>query len=218
MVRVTMNSIDPYPEKEQEEIVPTDEELKILPRVGERIPYLSWLMIIFVMCQSFAAYGQGVLLQNYIQFPVPGPNETQPGALNLGQQVATAWTTAFQLYAFVTPILGAILADQYWGKFRTILISCVLHIIAELVLILTSIPPSIEKGFALPGLIIMMVIFGLASGGIHANLASFMAEQSTRQTCTIRGRRNPSNPSVAIDSVLLELHGIRKILDPQMFV
>lgn len=174
--------------EEKETIVPTEEELKSWHHISDRVPYLSWLIIIFVMCQTFAYCGHSVLFQNYIQFPVPGPGNDQPGALNQGQQTATAITSAFNLFTLITPIFGAIVADQYWGKFRTIAIASVLHIVAEIILIVTSIPVSIRVGLAFPGLIVMMIIFSFASGGIHANLSSFMAEQYTVTTPSIRGK------------------------------
>ena len=138
-------------------------------------------------CGSFAFYGISGPFQNYIQFPSPGPNDTQSGALDQGQQTATLLTTFFQFFCSLTPIAGAIVADQFWGKYRTITAACLLYIVGLLVLVLTSIPPAIHAGVALPGLIIAMIIIGVTSGGIQSNISPFMAEQYTRTKPVIRG-------------------------------
>ena len=61
--------------------------------------------------------------QNYIQFPEQtkaqlklvqsGLLARQPGALNQGQGLASLLNNYFTFFAYLTPILGAIMADQY---------------------------------------------------------------------------------------------------------
>jgi POT family proton-dependent oligopeptide transporter len=172
-----------------DEVEPTDEESASLEHISDRIPLAAWLIVICELCERFAFYGLSGPFQNYIQFPEPGPNDKQPGALGRGQQTATALTTYFQFFAYLTPIGGAILADQFWGKYKTIMVACVIYMIGLLVLVLSSIPPSIHAGVAFPGLIIAMTIIGLGTGGVKSNVSPLMAEQYTRTKSVVKGMR-----------------------------
>lgn len=58
-----------------------------------------------------------------------------------------------------TPILGAIVSDQYLGKYKTILYSAFIYMVGVLILFCTSLPSAIEHGAALGGLIAAMVKF-----------------------------------------------------------
>ncbi|CAF4477478.1 unnamed protein product [Rotaria sp. Silwood2] len=169
------------------EIEPTTEELATLEHISDHIPLAVWLIVICELCERFAYYGLSGPFQNYIQFPEQGPNNTQPGALNRGQQTATALTTFFQFFSYLAPIAGAILADQFWGKYKTIIVACVVYMVGLVVLVLSSIPPSIDKGVAFPGLIVAMVILGAGAGGVKSNVSPLMAEQYTRTKPIITG-------------------------------
>ncbi|CAF1586119.1 unnamed protein product [Rotaria sp. Silwood1] len=192
------------PTEEFNETEPTAEELSTLEHIADRIPLAAWLIVICELCERFAFYGLSGLFQNYIQFPLPTANDTQPGALDRGQQTATALTNFFRFFAYVTPILGAILADQFWGKYKTIIVSCVVYMIGLVILLLTSIPPAIDKGVAFPGLIVAMVILGFGTGGVKSNVSPLMAEQYSRAkpiVTVIKGRRKIIDPSVTMQSM-----------------
>lgn len=186
--RFELNVIDQ--QQELNEIEPTAEELNTLPRISDHIPLAAWLIVLCELCERFAFYGITGPLQNYIQFPVPGPNDKQPGALNRGQQTATLLTTFFQFFGYLTPIAGAIVADQFWGKYKAIFLSCFIYMFGLLVLVLTSIPQSINAGVALPGLIIAIIILGIGTGGVKSNVSPLMADQYTRKTPIIKGKIN----------------------------
>jgi POT family proton-dependent oligopeptide transporter len=94
-----------------------------------------------------------------------------------GQQTATALNTFFQFWCYVTPILGAIIADQYWGKYKTILVFSTIYFFGLLILTLTSIPQAIDAGATFPGFIVSVIVIGLAAGGIKANVSPLVAEQ-----------------------------------------
>ena len=200
---------------EDSEIEPTAEELAVLEHVSDHIPMAVWLIVICELCERFAFVGLSGPFQNYIQFPMPGPNDKQPGALGRGHRMATILTTCFQFLCYLSPIGGAILADQYWGKYKTIVLACILYVIGLLVLVLTSIPYSIHAGFAFPGLIAAMAVIGFATGGLKSNVSPLMAQQYTRTKAIVRGKRDRylKNPSFLFSP---EHKGKRKIIDPQM--
>jgi POT family proton-dependent oligopeptide transporter len=103
-----------------------------------------------------------------------------------GQQVATALTTFFQFWCYITPIIGAVIADQYLGKYRSILLFSLIYLCGLIILTLTSIPSSIESGAAFPGFIVAIIIIGFGTGGIKSNVSPLVAEQYQSKTPFIR--------------------------------
>ncbi|CAG8486746.1 5219_t:CDS:2 [Cetraspora pellucida] len=158
---------------------PSVKDLSTLRKVSGRIPTAAWFIILCELCERFTYYGVSGPFQNYIQFPPPVEKNGQPGAIGAGQQAATALTLFFQFFCFITPIFGAILADQYIGRYKTILMFCCIYMVGLVVLTVTAIPQSIAAGAALPGLIIAMVIIGLGTGGIKCNVPPMAGEQNT---------------------------------------
>lgn len=107
-----------------------------------------------------------------------------------GQQTATSLTTFFQFWCYITPIFGAIVADQFWGKYKTILVFSVIYFIGLVILTLTAIPPAIASGAAFPGFIVAIIIIGLATGGIKANVSPLVAEQYRSQSAYVKTLKN----------------------------
>ena len=169
------------------EVEPTPMELVTLERVCDRIPLTAWYLIFCELCEGFASYGTYQLMQNYIQFPPRSSENHQPGALNLGQNIATTMTTSYFLFANFASIPIALITEQFWGRYKTIIISCLIYSVGLILLVLTSIPASITAGVALPGLICSMIILGIAQGGYKCTIGPFMAEQYTRATPVVIG-------------------------------
>ncbi|KAI8085799.1 POT family-domain-containing protein [Gilbertella persicaria] len=166
---------------------PTAEEWKELPEVSDDIPKSAFLVILIEFCERFTYYGLTGPFQNYIQYPSPPSYPAaQPGAINKGQQTATALTTFFQFWCYITPIFGAIVADQFWGKYKTILVFSFVYIIGLIILTLTSIPPAIASGAAFPGFIVSLIIIGLGTGGIKSNVSPLVAEQYRSKSAYVK--------------------------------
>ncbi|KAI9487820.1 MAG: POT family-domain-containing protein [Benjaminiella poitrasii] len=159
-------------------VEPTEEDYKNLREIADSIPKAAYLVILLEFCERFTYYGLTGPFQNYIQNPNPPSYPADfPGAMGKGQQTATALTTFFQFWCYITPILGAIVADQYWGKYKTILIFSCIYFIGLIILTLTSIPAAIASGATFPGFIVAIIIIGFATGGIKANVSPLVAEQ-----------------------------------------
>lgn len=107
----------------------------------------------------------------------------------------------------VTPIFGAILADQYIGKYWAIVASCGVYIIGLLVLLLTSLPISLQHGAGLGGFIAAILIIGLGTGGIKSNVSPLIADQYTRKRMAIKtlktGERIIIDPAVTIQRIYM---------------
>ncbi|KAF9901478.1 peptide transporter ptr2 [Lobosporangium transversale] len=77
--------------------------------------------------------------------------------------------------------------------------------IGVLILVLTSIPPAIFAGAALPGLVVAMIIIGLGTGGIKSNVSPMVAEQYQGTKATVKtlksGEKVIVDPNVTIQSI-----------------
>ncbi|CAJ0758001.1 474_t:CDS:2 [Entrophospora sp. SA101] len=155
-----------------------------LRKVSDKLPVGAWFVILCEFCERFTYYGISGPFQNYIQFPPPppssSPSDRQPGAIGAGQQTATSLTLFFQFFCYITPLLGSVIADNYLGRFKTIIVFSIVYTIGLTVLVLTSIPQAIaSSGVSFIGLIISMLIIGFGTGGIKSNVGPLTADQYT---------------------------------------
>ncbi|KAG0238222.1 peptide transporter ptr2 [Actinomortierella wolfii] len=189
---------------------PTEEELSTLRKVADKIPEAAWLVVIVELCERFAYYGLSAPFQNYIANPYSTPPSEHPGAIGKGQQTASGLNYFFQFFCYFTPVLCAIIADQYWGKFKTIFVFALVYMLGLLVLVLTSFPAAIHAGAALPGLVITMIVIGLGTGGIKANVSPMVAEQYTETKPRVKvlasGERVIVDPDITIQSIFLAFY------------
>lgn len=183
---------------------PTLSDLSTLPRVSDTLPLSAFLIAIVELCERFAYYGLSGPFQNYIANP---PNSALPGALGLGQSSATAMTNLFQFWCYLTPVMGAIVADQYLGKYRTIKWFSVVYMIGIAILFGTSLPWCVERGAAFPGLVVAFMVIGLGTGGIKSNVSPLIAEQITTTRPFIKtmqnGERVIVDPEVTMQRVFM---------------
>lgn len=112
------------------------------------------------------------------------------------------------IFFLVTPIFGAIIADQYLGKYNTILIFCIVYIVGLLVLTCTSIPSALDHGAGLGGFIVSVIIIGLGTGGIKSNVAPLIADQYKRRQMAIghdpkTGERVIIDPAITIQRIYM---------------
>ncbi|KAJ2626494.1 peptide transporter ptr2, partial [Coemansia sp. RSA 1694] len=180
---------------------PTADEERTWVRVSDKLPISAYFVVATEFCERFCYYGASGIFNNYISngYKVPGSN---PGAIDGGKQMATGLTNFFQFFCYICPIFGAIVADQWLGKYKTILIFACVYMVGNLVLTLTSIPASIHAGGALPGLIIAMIIIGLGTGGIKPNVSPMVAEQYTRTRPFVRRLKNGKEVLVDRDTTI----------------
>ncbi|KAF9114159.1 peptide transporter ptr2 [Mortierella sp. AM989] len=185
---------------------PTLEEANTLRKVSDKIPASAWLVVTVEFCERFTYYGLSGPFQNYIQYPYTSERGAEhPGAIGKGQTTATALNYFFQFFCYITPIFGAIVADQYLGKYKAICLFCGIYMVGLIVLVLTSIPTAILHNAALPGLVVAMIIIGLGTGGIKSNVSPLVAEQYQGNKTTVKtlksGEKVIVDPAVTVQSI-----------------
>ncbi|KAL1964580.1 hypothetical protein VTN77DRAFT_6877 [Rasamsonia byssochlamydoides] len=184
---------------------PTEDEKRTLRHVAEHLPVSAWLVAAVELSERFTYYGMSGLFQNYIQRPLDGSEGR--GALGMGHEGATGLSTFFQFWCYVTPIIGAIIADQYLGKYKTIMVFCIVYLVGLLILLFTSLPVSLEHGAGLGGFIVSIIIIGLGTGGIKSNVAPLIADQYTRRKMAIKttakGERVIIDPAITVQRIYM---------------
>ncbi|RAR15159.1 peptide transporter ptr2-a [Stemphylium lycopersici] len=178
---------------------PTEEEWETLPRVAGSIPWQAWTVAAVEFVERFSYYGTSAVFVNFIQKPLPPGSTTGAGflkssgsgALDMGQRASTGLTMFNQFWSYITPLGGAWLADEYWGRYNTIQYSNLVALIGHIVLILSAIPPVIVKPNAAIGVFAVgLVIMGIGTGGFKSNISPLIAEQYKDQRAYVRVRKN----------------------------
>jgi len=121
-----------------------------------------------------------------MQHPSHYENGETPGALDLGQSMATRIYCAFYIVYYTTPTLVAIIADSWLGHFMTLVISVIVYSLGCAALTVSSIPSQLDKGWGLPGLIVAMALIALGGGGFRAIMVPFIADQYTEEEVTVK--------------------------------
>lgn len=170
-----------------------------LRRVPDRVPVIALLILVVELGERFTYFGLSGPIQNYINNPYD-PDSDLPGALGKGQAVATALGNFFKFWAYASTVIGAIVADQYLGKFKAICCACGIYILGLVILVATSTPNALTHNAGLGGLIAAMVTIGLGTGGIKANVTPLSAEQYTNTHPVIKTLK--SGEQVVVDPEL----------------
>jgi POT family proton-dependent oligopeptide transporter len=187
---------------------PTEEERLTLRRVADTIPWNAYLIALVEMAERFSYYGSSVVFTNFIQQPLPPGSHTgagfkngQSGALDLGQRASTGLTTFYQFWCYVTPLLGAYIADTYLGRFNTVCIAVGIALAGHIILVLSAVPGVIEHSKnATAAFIIALIVTGFGTGLFKANISPLVAEQYKRTRLFVREEKNGER--VVVDPAL----------------
>jgi POT family proton-dependent oligopeptide transporter len=109
--------------------------------------------------ERFCFYGINAILSVYM---------TQH--LHFGQAKATEWQSLFKFAAYFFPMIGAILSDVFWGKYRTIMVLALVYCAGCAVIALDAGPVALAVGLGL-------MAFG--TGGIKPCVSTNVGDQFT---------------------------------------
>ncbi|CAL0329845.1 unnamed protein product [Lupinus luteus] len=142
----------------------------------------NWKACPFILgtecCERLAYFGIAINLVSYL---------TQ--RLHEGNAYAASSITAWQGTCYLTPLIGAVLADAYWGRYWTIAGFSILYFIGMCILTLSASLPILKPveclGFICPPatppqyvvFFIGLYLIAFGTGGIKACVSSFGADQ-----------------------------------------
>ncbi|CAG8597533.1 938_t:CDS:2 [Ambispora gerdemannii] len=192
-------------EKSETTSITFTEDISNLRKVTDKIPTACRVVIFCEFCDRFTLFGIMAILQNYIQFPLPTNGSQQPGVMGKGEKVATALTLFFSFITYSTLIVGAVIADVYWGKYKTIIVFGIIYALGPFILTITSIPQLLDTSAPFVGLIVAILLMGLGRGGVKSNYTVAAAEQYPHKEPYIKtletGERVIVDPEITIQSI-----------------
>ncbi|KAF7298451.1 PTR2-domain-containing protein [Mycena kentingensis (nom. inval.)] len=210
-------SLGELPALEGDGRLPTDEERATLRHVAGTIPWAAYLICLVEFAERASYYGCTNVFANFVQRPLPAggngagapPAGTQltAGALGLGLVAATGITKTFSFLAYTLPILGGVMADTKWGRYKTICIGAAIGAIAHIVMVISAIPSIISAGHAIAPFIISILLLALGTGYIKSCIAPIIADQSVVKVQSVRtlssGEKVIVDPGATIQSMLM---------------
>ncbi|PYI13624.1 MFS peptide transporter [Aspergillus violaceofuscus CBS 115571] len=196
---------------------PNPEEMQTLRRVAGKIPWTAYTVAFVELCERFSYYGTTAVFVNFIQRPLPegsttgathGVGNLVPGALGMGQQASTGLTLFNAFWSYIMPLAGAFMADQYWGRFRTIMFSIGAALVGHTILVVSAIPPVVKNpDGAIACFSIGLIVMGIGTGGFKSNISPLIAEQYREDTPFIKtlpsGERVIVDPSATVSRIYL---------------
>ena len=134
-------------------------EKAVEARNKSRMPAGIPFIIVNEFAERFCFYGINAMLALFLV-----------EYLRFGEAQATIWGSMFKSATYFFPLLGAIVSDVFWGKFRTVLVFSIVYAIGCVALALSRDSQSIAIG-------LFLVAFG--TGGIKPCVATNLGDQFT---------------------------------------
>ena len=94
-----------------------------------RYPFSVFFIVGNEFCERFSYYGMKSILSLYLK-----------NKLHFSEDKATTIYHTFSCFCYFTPILGAWIADQFLGKFKTIVYISFLYILGHILKTIAAIP------------------------------------------------------------------------------
>ncbi|KAA8519001.1 hypothetical protein F0562_016225 [Nyssa sinensis] len=153
----------------------------------------NWKACRFVLgnecCERLAYYGMSTNLVNYLQ-----------KRLNQGNVTASNNVTNWSGTCYITPLIGAFLADAYLGRYWTIASFSIIYVIGMTLLTLSAsvngLRPSCDKDVCHPTVsqtavcFVALYLIALGTGGIKPCVSSFGADQFDETDETERKKKS----------------------------
>lgn len=196
----------------------THRDVATLRHVADRVPFASFLVVVCEFAERWSYYGTANLYNNYIRAPLPRGSTTGAvlkadrdfgiaGALGRGQQTSYAIRTFNSFFVYVTPLLGGIIADAWWGRYKTIMVFSIICLAGHIILVGSATPSALANpSLSLGLLVVSILIIGIGAGCIKANVSPMVAEQYTgvmHKKTLKSGETVVVSPEVTIQSVYL---------------
>ncbi|KAI3443100.1 uncharacterized protein J3R85_000468 [Psidium guajava] len=164
----------------EEDVYTKDGTVNIRGDPADKTKTGNWKACRFILgnecCERLAYYGMGTNLVNYLQ-----------KRLNQGNVAASNNVTNWSGTCYITPLIGAFLADSYLGRYWTIASFSMVYVLGMALLTLSaSVPglkPSCENGKChattsqTAACFVALYLIALGTGGIKPCVSSFGADQ-----------------------------------------
>ncbi|KAF9535179.1 peptide/h+ symporter protein [Crepidotus variabilis] len=195
-------------------------EFNNLRHIPDRLPYTAWLVVFVEFAERWTYYGTTNIFNNYIRYDMPRDSSTGAvvdptdramngvaGALGKGVQISFALRTFNTFLVYLTPFLGAVIADTKWGRYKTIIVFSMVCLVGHGILVGSASPDSLRNpDIALGLLVVAIIVMGLGAGCLKSNVSPLVAEQYQgrfRKVVLDTGEVVIMSPSITIQSIYL---------------
>uniref|UniRef100_A0A8B9LY16 Solute carrier family 15 member 2 n=1 Tax=Astyanax mexicanus TaxID=7994 RepID=A0A8B9LY16_ASTMX len=133
---------------------------------GTNYPVSIAFIVVNEFCERFSYYGmKAVLTLYFIRY------------LHWNENLSTAVYHAFSGLCYFTPILGAIIADSWLGKFKTIIYLSIVYVIGHVIKSVGAIPDVGDSTTHVALSVLGLVLIAFGTGGIKPCVAAFGGDQ-----------------------------------------
>uniref|UniRef100_A0A3B4B4Z8 Solute carrier family 15 member 2 n=1 Tax=Periophthalmus magnuspinnatus TaxID=409849 RepID=A0A3B4B4Z8_9GOBI len=136
---------------------------------GTNYPTSICFIVVNEFCERFSYYGMKAVLTLYFL-----------SYLHWDKDLSTAIYHAFSSLCYFTPILGAIIADSWLGKFKTIIYLSIVYVIGHVVKSVGAIPTVGDTNMHISVhdlSMIGLILIAFGTGGIKPCVAAFGGDQ-----------------------------------------
>lgn len=142
---------------------------------GTNYPVSICFIVVNEFCERFSYYGMKAVLTLYFL-----------SYLHWDKDLSTAVYHAFSSLCYFTPILGAIIADSWLGKFKTIIYLSIVYVIGHVVKSVGAIPTVGDTKVHIALSMIGLILIAFGTGGIKPCVAAFGGDQFDEEHVSAR--------------------------------
>uniref|UniRef100_A0A672YNW6 Solute carrier family 15 member 2 n=1 Tax=Sphaeramia orbicularis TaxID=375764 RepID=A0A672YNW6_9TELE len=142
---------------------------------GTNYPLSICFIVVNEFCERFSYYGMKALLTLYFV-----------NYLHWDDDLSTAVYHAFSSLCYFTPILGALIADSWLGKFKTIIYLSIVYVIGHVVKSVGAIPDVGDNNVHIALSMVGLILIAFGTGGIKPCVAAFGGDQFDEEHVTER--------------------------------
>ncbi|XP_066543990.1 solute carrier family 15 member 2 [Amia ocellicauda] len=140
---------------------------KSVPKLcGTNYPLSIAFIVVNEFCERFSYYGMKAVLTLYFL-----------NYLHWSDNLSTAVYHAFSSLCYFTPVIGALIADSWLGKFRTIIYLSIVYVIGHVVKSIGAIPDVGDQTMHVALSLVGLVLIAFGTGGIKPCVAAFGGDQ-----------------------------------------
>ncbi|CAJ1079139.1 solute carrier family 15 member 2 [Xyrichtys novacula] len=133
---------------------------------GTNYPTSICFIVVNEFCERFSYYGMKAVLTLYFLT-----------YLHWDKDLSTAIYHAFSSLCYFTPILGAVIADSWLGKYKTIIYLSIVYVIGHVVKSVGAIPTVGNTDVHIALSMVGLILIALGTGGIKPCVAAFGGDQ-----------------------------------------
>ncbi|KAL4150030.1 hypothetical protein QTP88_003878 [Uroleucon formosanum] len=131
-----------------------------------KFPKSVWFIVCNELCERFNYFGLRTILVLYLT-----------SILNYTDDQSTMIYHGFIFLSYFMPLFGAILADSYWGKFKTIIRLSIVYALGNVILTGSSMANSFTLDSQRLITIVGLICIALGTGGIKPCVSTFGGDQ-----------------------------------------